>query len=319
MPCYKPLTGYRSRTLNPSGSRSIVFNADAGFIDKPVTVPCGKCIGCRLEYSRQWAIRCVHEASLHDENSFITLTFNDENLPSNLSVNKEDVQKFFKRLRKALQTKKIRYFACGEYGDKNQRPHYHAIIFGHSFPDKQLWSKKNGHLLFRSKQLEQAWPYGFSTIGHVTFESAAYVARYVMKKRKGDDDYEDPNTGITNRDYYSILDKETGELHYREREFVLMSRGRSAQGTRGIGFGWLQRFKQDTDKDYITLNGQKMSLPKYYDQLLKEDNELEMAKRKFRRQQRAKESPDNTRERLDVREKVKQAQVNLLVRDEEFS
>lgn len=152
----------------------------------------------------------------------------------------------------------------------------------------------------------------------MTFQSAAYVARYVMKKRKGDDDYQDPKTGITNKDYYSILDKETGEIHFREREFVLMSRGRSAEGTRGIGYGWYQRFKSDTDKDYITLDGVKMSLPRYYDGLIKEDDETGLLKRKFRRTQKAKASEHNTRERLDVREKVKQAQIGLLHRDEDF-
>ena len=168
-----PLQGYRAKFVNPTGKRPIVFNPNAGFRDLPVSVPCGRCTGCRLEYSRQWAIRCVHEAQMHEHNAFITLTFDKEHLPDDHSIRKEHLQKFFKRLRKRIGVD-IRYFACGEYGSRNNRPHYHAIIFGYDFPDKYLHTKtRNGDLLFRSPTLEKAWKFGYSLIGHVTFESAA--------------------------------------------------------------------------------------------------------------------------------------------------
>ena len=152
---------------------------------EPCTIPCGKCIGCRLAHSRQWAVRCVHEASLHERNCFLTLTFDDAHLPVSGSVSVRDVQLFLKRLRKALsyQNIKIRFFACGEYGDKNLRPHYHLILFNYDFSDdRQLLRQTPYGPLYISDFLFRLWPYGFHTIGNVTFKSCAYVARYVTKK-----------------------------------------------------------------------------------------------------------------------------------------
>ena len=317
MPCYSPLEGWRSRAVNPSGKRSIVFNRKAGYVDMPVTVPCGRCIGCRLDYSRMWAIRCVHEASQHAENSFVTLTYNNDHLPENMSVNKEELQKFFKRLRKELDGKFIRYFACGEYGEKLQRPHYHAIIFGHSFMDDRiLHAKRNGHLLYRSPTLEKVWKFGFSLIGEVTFQSAAYVARYVVKKRKGDDNYVDPKTGKSNKEYYMIVDKETGEVHFREPEFCIMSRGSKKRKTGGLGRGWLEKYKSDTDKDFITMvDGSKHPLPKYYDDILAMEDELAMLERKRKRRKAMEENPEEQyRYRLQQKEAVKEVQAEMLER-----
>lgn len=146
--CYSPIVGYRATYLTKNGKRPIVFNKAYGYTDMEVKVPCGKCKGCRLEYSRQWAIRCVHEAQMHDDNAFITLTYSQENIPKDRSIHKEELQKFFKRLRKNTNVK-LRYFACGEYGKQKNRPHYHAIIFGYSFPDKTLYSKRKGNLYYR--------------------------------------------------------------------------------------------------------------------------------------------------------------------------
>ena len=200
MPCYYPLEGWKSKNVNESGKRSVVFKRSEGFEDMPVRVPCGQCHGCRLERSRQWALRCVHEAQLHDQSSFITLTYDDEHLPEGATLVKRDFQLFMKRLRKALHPIKIRYFMCGEYGenafqgtfsqDKRRRatqekhlqqykisalgrPHYHAIIFGYDFPDREYLETRNGNHLFYSPMLEQIWDKGFNTIGNVTFESAA--------------------------------------------------------------------------------------------------------------------------------------------------
>ena len=178
MPCYHPLLGYRSSDINPeTGKRSIVFTPlDSCGIT--VTIPCGQCIGCRLERSRQWAIRCMHEAQMHDANSFITLTFNDQYVNSDRSLVVSDFQKFMKRLRKAVSPQKIRYYHCGEYGEQTARPHHHACIFGYDFPDKKLWQIKYGNKLYRSDFLEKLWSdpetgesFGYSAIGDVTFDS----------------------------------------------------------------------------------------------------------------------------------------------------
>lgn len=245
MPCYTPITGYLSRSLTQSGKRGVVFTPSKGFIDRPVNIPCGQCIGCRLEKSRQWAVRCVHEASLHENNAFLTITYNDENIPwqdTEQTLVKRDIQLFMKRLRKEYG-EGVRFYACGEYGEQNKRPHYHLILFNINITDKEIHSIRQGTKLYRSKTIEKLWTRGFSTIGEVTFESAAYVARYVTKKITG----------------------EQSEEHYNGRlpEFALMSR------RPGIGKGWLEKFYQDiyVKDELILRNGKKMKPPIYYDKL----------------------------------------------------
>lgn len=204
-------------------------------------IPCGQCIGCRLERSRQWALRCVHEAKDHDKNCFITLTYDPKFLPKTGTLVKKDLQLFMKRLRKKYG-EKIRFFACGEYGDKGERPHYHACIFNHDFEDKTLWSVRGEVNLYKSEELQKLWPFGFSTVGEVTFESAAYVARYCTKKITG----------------------EAAEEHYKGKipEFVNMSR------RPGIGRIHYDRYYKDIYSiDGVVRNGLKLRPPKYYDKL----------------------------------------------------
>jgi hypothetical protein len=166
MTCYHPLLAFKC-------DGKVVFNKPFAFA-KGFNLPCGQCLECRLKKSHQWATRCVHEAQMHDDNCFITLTFNDYDLTmrDQTSVNVKDFQNFMKKLRNSTK-QKIRFFHCGEYGDLNLRPHYHAILFGYDFPDKILFANKGGNNLYISQKLKQLWPYGFSTIGDVTFDSAA--------------------------------------------------------------------------------------------------------------------------------------------------
>lgn len=317
MPCFHPITGYRSKIVNKSGKRSIVFNTTDGLGEFPLQIPCGQCRGCRLEYSRQWAIRIHHENQLHENSAFITLTFNNDNLPADHSINKKDLQNFFKNLRKIIYPKKIRYFACGEYGGKRGRPHYHAIIFGYDFPDRELHTvTERGDALYKSKTLDRAWnKKGWALIGDVTFESAAYCARYIMKKQKGNKkNFKDDEAQKRHEEYeskYKLVDTETGDIHLQEKEFCLMSR------RPGIGAGWIEKFKTDTDKDFITIRGKKMSLPKYYDDQLEKMLE-DMDDRKLKRF-KARNKKDQTYERLAVREKVTEAKIKQLSRNYEDS
>lgn len=241
--------------------------------NEPTYRPCGSCLGCRLEYSRQWAVRCFHESQLHENNSFLTLTFNDENLPEDKSIRKKELQNFIKKLRRRIDPVKVRHFSCGEYGDskKTHRPHYHVCLFGYSFPDLEVVRcKKTGYYenkfkvrnyskLYTSKMLEKTWNKGFVTVGELNYESAAYVARYVVKKVKGKKEKE----------------------HYGDKEapFALMSR------MPGLGKTWLERYTTDVyPKDYFHINGKKHKPPRYYDSILQrmDPEQYEILKQKRR-------------------------------------
>lgn len=284
-------------------------------MDQPVDLSCGKCIGCLLERSRQWAVRCVHEASLYDSNCFITLTYDEEHLPKGWSLDKEAFQKFMKRLRKRFGSGP-RYFMCGEYGENFGRPHYHACLFNHDFPDKYHWrTSERGDRIYRSPILEALWPFGLSEIGEVTFESAAYVARYVMKKVTGD----------AAAEHYKRVDPRTGELFDIVPEFTTMSR------RPGIGRPWLDKFMSDVyPSDFVVVRGVKMKPPKYYDSqyqiLHPRPVTIEEVRESFktgsiseeivqaRRYKAFLKREDNTPERLAVKEKVKRAVITQLKR-----
>lgn len=307
MPCYTPLRGYRAAVPNDNGKRPIVFSPRGGFVDMPVDIPCGQCIGCRLERSRQWAMRCVHESELYDRNCFITLTYNDACLPDNYSLVKRDFQLFMKRLRRKYwngkKSEAIRFYACGEYGEKTQRPHYHACLFNHDFDDKCLFTVRDDVRLYVSEELQALWPYGFSTIGDVTFESAAYVARYILKKMTGE--------GAAR--HYETVDETTGEVFERVPEFTLMSR------RPGIGRGWLDRFSSDVyPSDEVVIRNRRMKPPKYYDRIFEAADMAGYRDIRGARVRRAKEhAEDNTPERRRVRERVALANVKRLPRSVE--
>ena len=293
MPCYHPLTAWRARYTNPSGKRPLVFKRRDGIPNTETQVGCGRCIGCRLEYSRQWAIRCMHENQMHDWSSFITLTYDDEHLPFGGTLYPKHLTDFWKRLRAKLGIKLL-YFACGEYGEKLERPHYHACIFGWDFPDRYHWRTSHGHPLYRSDTLEALWTFGNSEIGEVTFESAAYVARYVTKKVNGD----------RAQSHYERVDLETGEVFSLLPEFTRMSLKPA------IGKTWLEKFGSEVyPSDEVVVNGKQVKPPRYYDGLLERRDPELYGVLKESRLSAAKESPDNTPERLRVREKVKEAQL----------
>ena len=159
MPCYSPFTLIKGKT-NDAGKVSIVWRRSDSFRGQSLDLPCGQCIGCRLERSRQWAVRCMHEASLYPENSFLTLTYDDAHLPVGRTLVKSDFQDFMKRLRKSIVPKRVRYYHCGEYGEKFQRPHYHALLFGYSSPDRIIFSKRGfSHVYFQT--MSRLWPQGY--------------------------------------------------------------------------------------------------------------------------------------------------------------
>jgi hypothetical protein len=304
MPCYSPLIGYRSKELTAKNKRKIVFNIKYAQDDTEVIIPCGQCIGCRFEKSRQWALRCVHEASLHEENCFITLTYSPKHLPVDHSLDKTHFQKFMKRLRKHFTGTTIRFYHCGEYGEKNNRPHYHACLFGLDFPDKELHTTtKNGDKLYRSKTLTKIWGKGEENqqlIGELNFKTAAYTARYIMKKINGEQADE----------HYRRIDEDTGEQFQIKPEYTTMSR------RPGIAYDWYKNYKTDVyPSDEVIIKGIPMQPPKYYDSILEKENPFLYDDIKHDRLINGeKYADDNTPERLHVKYKVKQAQANLLSR-----
>jgi len=243
----------------------------------------------------------MHEAQLHQNNCFITLTYDDTHLPSDQSLHYRDFQLFIKRLRKRYPTTKISYYMAGEYGENFGRPHYHACIFGLDFHDKKLWKRtSSGSLIYRSADLETLWPFGYSSIGDVNFESAAYVARYIMKKQ----------TGKESLKHYQYSDLETGEIIQMTPEFNKMSLKPA------IGKNWYEKYKTDVyPHDYVVLRGQKIKPPKYYDQLYKNDNPYEYEIIIGNRENGAKlNHADNTYARLAVKEQVAKAKLRKLKR-----
>lgn len=293
MPCYFPLTAYR----RPGGG--ISFSDKIGYKDCPVQLPCNQCIGCRLERSRQWALRCMHETTLHDENCYLTLTYNDENLPYGGSLNLKDFQLFMKRYRKSIK-QKIKFFHCGEYGEELSRPHYHAIIFGHDFHDKKHHKTINENPLYISETLDKLWGMGHCTIGAATFDSAAYCARYILKKVTGD----------KAQQHYTKTDPYTGEVFELKPEYCTMSRGE------GIGKGWFNKYHTDIyPRDEVIVKGKRCQPPKYYDTQFEKMDQEGLIKIKSERIKKSKQhTENNTPERLAVREKVKQAQIKNLPR-----
>lgn len=299
MPCFHPVTAWRSRTVNKSGKRSLVFKRDDALPFSELQVPCNNCIGCRIDRSKQWALRCVHEASLHRDNCFITLTYAPEHLPATGTLLHTDFQKFMKRLRKRFSGRQISYYMCGEYGEQNSRPHYHACIFNFDFPDKELYTVRDDVRLYTSKMLNDIWGLGMCTVGDVTFDSAAYVARYIMKKI----------TGESADEHYISVDPDTGECHKIRPEYCI------ASNRPAVGLRWFEQYKDDLLKDYVTAKGVKMSLPKYYDKKFEVVHPEHFQEVKAARKIRAKNNVDNTRDRLYTRETVLEKRLHQLKRE----
>jgi hypothetical protein len=283
------------------GSVKFVSRNKAG-VEGTIELPCGQCIGCRLERSRQWAMRCLHESSLHDRNAFITLTYDDSNLPLGGSLDYADFQKFMKRLRRRVKSP-VRFYMGGEYGQNGTiRPHFHACLFGFDFLDKVYFKKtSSGEKIYTSKLLESLWPFGLSSVGNVTFESAAYIARYCVQKVTGD---------LAEAHYRVITDD--GEIIDRVPEFNHMSL------KPGIGARWLEKFQTDVyPRDYVVINGVKTKPPKYYDTLFEREDAGSFSEIVAQRELDGYSQTlagENSYARLLVREQVQSARLSMLKR-----
>lgn len=291
MSCYHPLKGFKM----PGGGWS--SNPRTGFKDLPMDVPCGQCIGCKLDRSVQWAVRLMHENMCHHASAFITLTYADEHLPYRGMLVKRDFQLFMKLLRKEFPWR-IAYYHCGEYGDENYRPHYHAIVFGVDFPGREPWAKnERGEQLYTSPLLSSLWPHGLAVFGDVTFESCAYVARYCVKKV----------TGQQALHHYQRVDMDTGEIYWLPPEYATMSL-RPA-----IGAEWFKRFGAEIEgTDSVVMRGAQVRVPRYYDKQ-RDKEKLKVVKKK-RLRKAFKRPGELSPSRLAVKETIKKAQLSMLKR-----
>lgn len=248
-------------------------------------VPCGFCIECRGGYARGWAIRCWHEAQLHEcvcagvcvkplehgGSCFGTLTYDDDHLPEHGSLEKREFQLFMKRLRQFVLPRKVRFYGAGEYGDRTCRPHYHFLVFGYMPNDRCPLGVSKGFPLYSSSELGVLWQMGMSSVGEVSFGSASYVARYVMKKVDQ----------VGKKKKYSC-DPETGDLHEIEPEFSTMSR------RRGLGHGWYEKFGEEVARlDSVVVAGKELMPPRYYDDLLRARDAAAYEVMKLRRERKA--------------------------------
>lgn len=299
MGCFHPLSAFRlpPGVQDPRG-KTIVFS-DPGRINgrecEEIQVPCGQCIGCRLQQSLDWAQRLEHEASLHDVSCFLTLTYDEEHLPyrarySGGSLFYRDTQLFWKRLRKAGY--KVRYYLAGEYGDHTRRAHYHAIVFGYFPQDAVLYKEYRGYKLYISEELQQIWQLGYVVIAPVTFETCAYVARYVLKKRR----QSSPDFDV----WYQG----------REPERAIMSR------KPGIAHDWIERFHGDVypSDSVVCADGKKRLRPsRYYDSIFDDIDHSAMRAVKEARLEHAK-AHQIEQVRLDARESIVKSKLSLQVR-----
>lgn len=230
MTCNSPIDCYYSHELTKNNKRGLTFNprlrycgADTKYTDA-LKVSCGKCAGCKADQSLMWSIRCYHESTQHDQNSFITLTYDDDHLPEDQAIHKDHLQKFFRRVRKAGN--RIRYMACGEYGGRSRRPHYHAIIFGKDWLENSVPIDEK---MYTNQSLVDIWGNGLVSIAPVSMASICYVCGYVTKKMDDED------------------------------TFNLMSR------RPGLGHTWLDKYKDDIARNQtVTIEGREYQVPKRY-------------------------------------------------------
>lgn len=252
---------------------------------RPEVLPCGQCRGCRAQYARDWAMRCMHEASMHEYNCFLTLTYDDKHLPRGGSLDREAFPLFMKRLRKQIEPERVRYFHVGEYGERTNRPHYHALLFGFDPPDKVLLSVRSGFPVFTSDRMWEAWPYGLHEVGSVTAQSASYVARYVRKKM----------TGSWSKAKYGD----------KEPEYGTMSRNP------GLGASWVDKYWPEVfPRDDVAVCGKVYKPPRYYAERVSRSDAMLLEEVKWNRF-KARNRDEEVPERLRAREVCAIAQEEL--------
>lgn len=246
---------YRQFVMRPDRDMPVPMAGAVGSL----SFRCGKCVGCRADRAREWALRCRDEAAMHENSVFLTLTYDDANVP--LTLIPADLSGFVKRLRGRIG--RFRFFGCGEYGDRFGRPHYHCLLFGATL-DR---AERLGRETYRSAIVEDCWKMGLHYAGSVTPASAAYCAGYVGKKY-----------GVTSGPR-EVVDPETGEVIPFQRPFARMS------NRPGLGVPYLERYGMELLRGYAVRDGRKVPLPRRYREWLAErypDRLLELKREQAR-------------------------------------
>lgn len=275
MACVSPITCWYSQEVSEeTGKRQITFDIKKAYVDMPLQLPCGKCLSCKADQSLMWSIRAYHESLDHDHNCFITLTYSDDHLPSDGAIDKRTLQLFFKRLRKAIAPTKLRYIACGEYGDLTRRPHYHALLFGVDFLDVRRVMV--GDTTYTHPVLHDTWGLGNVLIGSMTMESICYTCGYVLKKMSDED------------------------------TFNLMSR------RPGIGKAWLDRYHDDLVRTgKVVIEGREYAIPPRYLRWREDEfQQVMLDRRRYAKEKHNRFDPVERRQRSDSRQVNRRALVN---------
>lgn len=294
MACFSPIKGFQ-----PVEGGAILWAERAN--TRPIELPCGMCIGCRIRRQREWTVRLMCEQKMHEHSMFLTLTYDEDNIPTDNGLCYRHVQLFLKRLRKQTGLK-LRYFVAGEYGDKSLRPHYHMCLFGY-WPSDSVRSSSvySEHALYQSEFVQSIWGKGFAPFGEVTPQSAAYTASYVLKKWNGTD----------REGRYERINEFTGEVRVVEREFAHMSL------KPGIGAMWLEKYHPDlfrTGHDAMRIDNGFLPIPKYFKRLYECIDDLdydEFIARMAEWSDKESNRWNNESERLLVREEVAKAKLRF--------
>lgn len=287
MSCYRPWSAYR----HPNGT----VNQKQGVDTENLSLPCGACIGCHMDRSLQWSLRCRLEASSWTHNVFLTLTYDDKHLPEFEDLDRKAPRLFVRYLRRHLRgveeapdgsgRRPIRYFGCGEYGERSGRPHYHLLLFNVRFDDISQYGSET----YTSRLVSKLWPCGTHLLGSVTPASASYVAGYALKK-----------VSAFERSKYDVLMTADGEVYTKNREFPMMSLKPP------IGYYWYAKYKSDLRNGFIVLDGKQMAVPRLFRDKLKADDPRIFEQMQWARDKKMAsfDPADRTEERLGVRELV---------------
>lgn len=338
MVCYSPWVGFYDKTnskvhylgkcagRDPIKEASEIWKRNARVEkygpENMLLLPCGRCLGCRLEYSKEWANRCSLEAKTTHDNWFITLTYDEEYIQETFKpvIDKETgeymqmanlvpehITKFLKNLRRQEEyhhnNKEVRFYGCGEYGSINMRPHYHLIVFNLPLFDLVEEWRKDGFITYSSEYLSGIWKKGFLTINEYSWETAAYTARYMLKKLKGREAIEQyQQCGL-------------------EREFSRCSRNP------GIGYEYYRQHRDEIYRtDSVIIHGQTTKPPKYFDKMYQIEKPEEWRKIQEKRAEASREEMKNKlfntsinyQDQLNVEREYREEKIKMLGRNMEL-